>query len=449
MQGKDAGAACPPGPETVPDPLARLVTTPLLLDLTTPAEAAWKAALHDAWPHPAVACEGDNLVQRTMTDAPDLVVCLAGEAASLATVLAGWPGAAPCPLLLLVPAPLSAAQAGVAVERGVDHWQVVAGAAEVDAAVATATARWRREQALRGALVQAREELDERKWVDRAKGALMSARGMAEDEAFRLLRGAAMNVNLRMADISRSVWEATQWADAMNRAGQLRMLSQRLVRLVAQRLLKIDLRGAKALQEQAAQRVRDNLEMLGRQCAGTGAEADCRKVARLWEPIAKALAASRLDEAALQRIDAQADAWLAAAEQLTASLQAASGRRGLHVVNECGRQRLRVQQVAKTSLLAALHRQGSEGALQARRRDATLAEFEAAQRALEAAPLSSPEIRATLDLARDDWLRLLAGLRADELGDGQRALVQASETLLERLDALTAAYEHSLQVIMG
>jgi hypothetical protein len=28
-------------------------------------------------------------------------------------------------------------------------------------------------------------------------------------------------------------------------------------------------------------------------------------------------------------------------------------------------------------------------------------------------------------------------------------LVQASETILERLDTLTAAYEHSLQVIMA
>jgi hypothetical protein len=434
-----------------------LVTPAPLLDLTTAAEAGWKAAIVAAHPHLLAACEGDKLVQRTTADADGaLLVCLAPAwTPTLADRLAAWDGDPPCAVLLLTPAPLPGPEAAAAVAGGVHHWQAVAAladdalAAQLDAAAAVARARWARERALRDALAQARAELDERKWVDRAKGALMSARGMAEDEAFRLLRGAAMNVNLRLGDLSRSVWEATQWADAMNRAGQLRMLSQRLVRLAAQRLLKMDARAAKSLQDQALQRMRDNLEMLVKQSAGTAAEADCRKVAKLSNTLARTLEAPRLDEAGLQRIDAQADALLAAAEQFTASLQAVAGRRALHVVNECGRQRLRVQQVAKTSLLAALHREGSAGLAQARRRDATLAEFEAAQRALETAPLSSPEIRATLDLAREDWLRLLAGLRADESGDGQRALVQASETLLERLDALTAAYEHSLQVIMG
>ena len=48
-----------------------------------------------------------------------------------------------------------------------------------------------------------------------------------------------------------------------------------------------------------------------------------------------------------------------------------------------------------------------------------------------------------------DWLRLLAGLRAADPRDGRRALVHASEGLLAHLDELTAAYENSLQVIMG
>jgi hypothetical protein len=82
-----------------------------------------------------------------------------------------------------------------------------------------------------------RTRMDERKWVDRAKGLLMSARGIGEDEAFGLLRGAAMHANLRLGEVSRSVIEAAQWADAINRAGQLRMLSQRLVRGWRRKLL--------------------------------------------------------------------------------------------------------------------------------------------------------------------------------------------------------------------
>ena len=42
--------------------------------------------------------------------------------------------------------------------------------------------------------------------------------------------------NLKLAEVSRSVIDAARWAEAVNRAGQLRMLSQRLVALAAQRL---------------------------------------------------------------------------------------------------------------------------------------------------------------------------------------------------------------------
>jgi len=42
-----------------------------------------------------------------------------------------------------------------------------------------------------------------------------------------------MHANLKLGDIARSVVDAAQWAEAINRSGQLRMLSQRLARLAA------------------------------------------------------------------------------------------------------------------------------------------------------------------------------------------------------------------------
>jgi AmiR/NasT family two-component response regulator len=424
---------------------------PLLFDLTDAVDSDWRAALEAAGLHRGAASPGDNLVQRTIAEAPELIICLAHEwTPALEAALAPWGGVAPCALLLLTPgAPPGADAVARAVELGVHHWAAPATADDLAPACASARARWRRETLLRDALVQAREQMEERKWVDRAKGVLMAGRGMAEDDAFRLLRGAAMNVNLRVGEISKAVFEAAQWADAMNRAGQLRMLSQRCVRLVAQRLLKMDVRACAALLQQSSQRVQDNLGTLARQCDATAAQAACELAARRWAALAGELAAPRIDQAALLRIDARADELLVAAEQLTDALQVAAGRRALHIVNECGRQRMRVQRVAKESLLATLPHSDAEGTALARRRDAALDEFETAQRALEQAPLNSPEIRATQAQLREEWLRLLAGLRAHETPDGRRALVHASETMLERLDALTAAYEHSLQVIMG
>ena len=197
----------------------------------------------------------------------------------------GLDGDPPLGVLLLdaAGAAVDAGDAERAVACGIHHWQPLRpdadgaiAAADVEAALALARARHLHDHALRRAAARAHEQLDERKWVDRAKGVLMSARGLGEDEAFRLLRGAAMSVNLRIGELSRAVCEAARWADAMNRAGQLRMLSQRLVRLAAQQLLKIDARDSAALKAQSAQRVRDNLEMLAQQCADTSRAAGVR-----------------------------------------------------------------------------------------------------------------------------------------------------------------------------
>jgi len=425
------------------------MTNAVLLDLTTDADAAWRRALEASGVHLGAACERNNLVRRTIAATVTQLVCLApGPTPELAAALPDWDGDPPLAVLLLTPpCAVDPAQAEQAIACGIHHWQMLAtdavDAAALHGALALAQARFAHDQALRRAAARAHEQLDERKWIDRAKGVLMSARGLGEDEAYRLLRGAAMSVNLRLGELSRGVCEAARWADAMNRAGQLRMLSQRLVRLAAQQVLRIATRDTVLLKAESAQRVRDNLEMLAACCAETAAEPACTHAAQCWRALEHALAAPRLDAAALRHIDAVAATLLEAAEHLTAALQGASGRRALAIVNECGRQRMRVQRIAKDSLLAATAGAGP------RSHDAALGAFEAAQRELEQAPLTSPEIRSTLAQVRDEWLRLLGGVDASATGSGRRALVDASEALLVRLDTLTAAYEHSFQVIMG
>jgi hypothetical protein len=434
------------------------LTSVLSIDLTGAADPAWGAALDTLAEPLDRACDGDNLVQRTNIAPPELLVCLAPTLSDeLVALLSAWGGSPPCAVLLVTPpvavdATLAARAAGL----GIHHWQWLppgidapAAAALLASGSAIAQARQRQDASLQRALARAHGQLDERRCVDRAKGVLMSARGLGESEAFGLLRGTAMNVNLRLGEVSRSVVEAAQWADAMNRAGQLRMLSQRLVRVVAQRLLRLDARAAVDAAAQSTRRVRDNLEMLARQCAGSSAEAALETAAACWDALAGALEPARVDLDALGRLDVLAGRLLEAAEQLTQALQQASGRRALHVVNLCGRQRMRAQRVAKLGLLSALLRPHEAAASPAPEVAALLDEFEAAQRELEQTPLRSPEIRQALAAIGDEWLRLLGGVRAARTVEGRRALVHASETLLERLDALTAAYEHSLQVILG
>jgi Response regulator with putative antiterminator output domain len=54
-------------------------------------------------------------------------------------------------------------------------------------------------------LEEARSALEERKIIDQAKGILMKTRGMAEPDAYALLRKTAMNQNRRLVDIAQSL----------------------------------------------------------------------------------------------------------------------------------------------------------------------------------------------------------------------------------------------------
>ena len=54
-------------------------------------------------------------------------------------------------------------------------------------------------------LEEARSELENRKLIDRAKGILMSTRGLGEADAYALLRKTAMNQNRRISEIAESL----------------------------------------------------------------------------------------------------------------------------------------------------------------------------------------------------------------------------------------------------
>jgi response regulator NasT len=54
-------------------------------------------------------------------------------------------------------------------------------------------------------LDRAKTALEERKVIDRAKGLLMKAKGLNEEEAYALMRKTAMNENKKIADIAQSI----------------------------------------------------------------------------------------------------------------------------------------------------------------------------------------------------------------------------------------------------
>jgi AmiR/NasT family two-component response regulator len=78
---------------------------------------------------------------------------------------------------------------------------------ELEAAISLAAARHGELEALQGEVAQTRQALEERKVVERAKGLLMKALGLAEPDAFRRLQLAARERNMRLVDVAQAIVE--------------------------------------------------------------------------------------------------------------------------------------------------------------------------------------------------------------------------------------------------
>ena len=63
---------------------------------------------------------------------------------------------------------------------------------------------------LQSELERAKTDLEDRKTLDRAKGILMKSKGLTEDEAYRLMRSAAMREKKKIADIAAAVITAAE-----------------------------------------------------------------------------------------------------------------------------------------------------------------------------------------------------------------------------------------------
>ncbi|SFV35116.1 response regulator NasT [Devosia crocina] len=73
-----------------------------------------------------------------------------------------------------------------------------------------AIVRFRAYSRLQSELEAARNELQGRKTIDKAKGILMSTRGLSEDAAYALLRSTAMNQNRKIVEIAQALITASE-----------------------------------------------------------------------------------------------------------------------------------------------------------------------------------------------------------------------------------------------
>jgi nitrate/nitrite-specific signal transduction histidine kinase len=229
-------------------------------------------------------------------------------------------------------------------------------------------------------------------------------------------------------------------SDAVNKAGRLRMLSQRM----SKAWLAL---GQQVEPSRADKVLADSMALFDRQLVELKAyaptpeiRATYRKLDAVWGDFKAALVGARPAAAAapaLLALDAQI---LALAQQGTQQLEAWSGRPLGRLVNIAGRQRMLSQRMAKYQLA-----QGWKAAADAREQVAQARrEFLAALDVLNAAPEANATIRQELLLARQQWvffdsaLAKTGSLRPQEAAD----VFVSSENILQVMDRITSLFAH-------
>ena len=424
------------------------MTSVLVVAGSPPADVDLCADLTAAGLRVLGATARGDLVREAARTTPDVIVC--HEISPDETLFAAFAllaATAPCPVVVFTHDP-EAAKIERALDAGI-HAYVVNGysAQRLRAVLQVARSRFDHEQRVRAELADVTRRFDERKLVDRAKGILMRARQVSEEEAFGVLRAASMHSNQRVGQVSRQVIAAAHYADAVNRAGKLRMLSQRLVKACALRVLDRGSAGHAEQIDDATRQIDANIAALAKSVSRPTFGDLLDAVAAAWTEL-QALAATALVAGGLAALDDAAERLLVQADKLTRGLETAGLVTTLHVINVSGRQRMLSQRYAKEALLGLVLEGDDARAVGASLRR-TAETFEQALEHLRGVPLSTGEIRALLGDAERVWHDVAAAARHVGSASGARALDASSDALLALFEQLTDRYERSMQVLMG
>lgn len=161
--------------------------------------------LRDAGPDNTihVVAEPSSLTRQIEAKKPDVVLIdIANPSRDMLEELALASGPTERPVAMFVDQSAEGMTA-LAIEAGFSAY-VVDGlqADRLKPVLDAAIIRFRMMQRMRTELEETKRALEERKVIDKAKGIIMKSRNLSEDEAYVLLRRAAMDQNKRIADVA-------------------------------------------------------------------------------------------------------------------------------------------------------------------------------------------------------------------------------------------------------
>ena len=227
--------------------------------------------------------------------------------------------------------------------------------------------------------------------------------------------------------------------DAINLAGQQRMLSQRIVKSWCQIGLNVQPALSKRQLDEAIRRFEDNLKALDPVAAGPQARTALAGLRAAWSPL-RTTALGVIRQADAELIDARAEDVLMAAERLTRALQDQSSAPVSRWVNLAGRQRMLSQRLVKTYML---RQWGVDNARLRDEMESVQNEFSGALAAMQQRADNSAAARGEIENLALQWEWLRAALATEGAESFRLILAEGGDAVLELADQVTRLYQQS------
>lgn len=392
--------------------------------------------------------DASELAQQAVRVNPDLVIAISVSPSALLFEAARMLGTlSPCPFVVF-------ASDGDPdkIRRASDsniHSYIIDGYAKhrLLSIIQVARARFTHEQILKQEVDGISKKFEERKLVDRAKGLLMRSRGIMEDEAFEMLRSLSMRSRQRIGLVAQSVIDMANAGEAVNRSGQLRMLSQRIVHAYMQVCVDKDNKQAIGILQDCITRVDTNLEILNKSIRAEGFRTLIGKVDASWAPMKK-VCGEESDISLMPQLDRFANDMLKNAENLTKFLESSGLVSSLHILNISGRQRMLSQKIIKTYYMLSLS-YNKETEMQL---EELCGHFSGSLKFLSDAPLQNKKIIDLLSRVSKEWDEIYRAVR-DAIKINEYVFIDSlsfsGEKLLSIIEELVAEYEKAMQLLIG
>ncbi len=226
-------------------------------------------------------------------------------------------------------------------------------------------------------------------------------------------------------------------AQAINKAGRQRMLTQRIIKAYVQVGQAITPQVSRRQLDDAVRLFEAQLGELRKSAPDERSRRSVARVDKLWRPF-KAVATGSADRRGAERLLALDEKLVNAAHELTVELQNRSASPAGRLVNIAGRQRMLSQRLAKYYLLRAW---GMESASVSKEIGSARTEFDGALAALRSAPENTAEIKQELDAVAVQWEWFQNALELQGAASYVLIVVHASEAILSSMELVTGMYE--------